>query len=528
LKNDNPRVKFFSAEALGKTAQQDAVQPLIEMLSANNDTDLYLRHAGVLALSKIGKVEPMLALANNSSKALRTAAVLVLRRLGNPNIATFLKDQDEYIVTEAARGINDDLSITAALPALAATLNEKRFTSEPLLRRAINAALRVGGAKELDALIAFSTRTDIDDNIKSEAIATLGTWVNPSQTDRVDGRYRGKISRDAALVKAKIKPHVSNFLKETNPETIIAMAGLISELKMTEANDQLAKIYAESSNDKVRVAILPALDQLKYTGIEGVIKTGMEDKTESVRTTALGLLNNNNVSKESLPIIVSSVFTKGGIKEQQQLLMVLGKMEADKTKVILSDLIEQLKNNKISPSLSLELKETVNASGIEELKAKIAGLKNADSFLGEYAESLYGGNRQEGKNIFNYNSTAQCVRCHLVGNSEGGSVGPPLTKIGGILTREQILQALVEPSARLSPGYGSVILTLVDGQEVNGTLAKETATELTINTSDAEPLVVPVSRIKKRENVASGMPPMGSLLSKREIRDVVEYLSTLQ
>lgn len=528
LKNDNPRVKFFSAEALGKTAQQDAVQPLIEMLSANNDTDLYLRHAGVLALSKIGKVEPMLALANHPSKALRTAAVLVLRRLGNPNITTFLKDQDEYIVTEAARGINDDLSITAALPALASVLNEKRFTAEPLLRRAINAALRVGGAKELDALIAFSTRTDIDDNIKSEAIATLGTWVNPSETDRVDGRYRGIIKRDVALVKAKIKPHISNFLKETNPETIIAMAGLISELNLSESTEQLAKIYEESSNEKVKMAILPTLDKLKFKGIESAIKSGMEDKAESVRTTALGLLNNNNVSKENLPVLVNSVFAKGGIKEQQQLLTVLGKMEADKTKVILSDLIEQLKNNKISPSLSLELKETVNASGIEELKAKIAGLKKADSFLGEYAESLHGGNRQEGKNIFNYNSTAQCVRCHTVGSSEGGSVGPSLTKIGSILTREQILQALVEPSARLSPGYGSVILTLVDGQEVNGTLAKETATALTITTSDAEPLVVPIARIKKRENVASGMPPMGSLLSKREIRDVVEYLSTLQ
>ena len=90
LKNTNPRVRFYAAEALGRIAYADAVTPLIEMIGANNDEDLYLRHAGVLALSRIGKVEPMVALANNPNKALRTAAVVVLRRLRNENVAVFL------------------------------------------------------------------------------------------------------------------------------------------------------------------------------------------------------------------------------------------------------------------------------------------------------------------------------------------------------------------------------------------------------------------------------------------------------
>ena len=49
LKNPNPRVRFYAAEALGRIAYADAVTPLIEMIGANNDEDLYLRHAGVLA-----------------------------------------------------------------------------------------------------------------------------------------------------------------------------------------------------------------------------------------------------------------------------------------------------------------------------------------------------------------------------------------------------------------------------------------------------------------------------------------------
>ncbi|GAB2637729.1 c-type cytochrome [Emticicia sediminis] len=527
LKSKNPRIQFYAAEALGRIAYQDAVTPLIQMLDANNDEDVYLRHAAVLALSRIGKVEPIVALANNPSKALRTAAVLVLRRMKNDNIALFLNDKDEYIVTEAARGINDDLSIPAALPALAATLAETRFTSEPLLRRAINAALRVGSPKELDLLIAFSTRTDIKDNIKAEALATLGTWGNPSVLDRVDGRYRGILVRDGALVKTKIQPFIGNFLKETNAETLVTMASLLSELNITEYNNELANIYNNSDNAKVRAAVLPALNKLKYAELEAAIKKGIDDKDESVRTVALSLLNNDNVSKESLPTLVQTIFTKGGIREQQQILVVLGKLTIDKTQSILDGLIDQLKEKQLSPNVSLELKEAVEASGSDVLKTKIAAIKPGASPMDEYMESLFGGNRNNGRNIFNYNSTAQCVRCHNMG-SEGGSVGPNLSKIGGTLSREQILQALIEPSARLSPGYGTVSLKLKDGQEVTGTLAKENAEELVITTSDAEPLVIPVSRIAKRENMPSSMPPMGILLSKREIRDVVEYLSGLK
>lgn len=527
LKSKNPRIQFYAAEAIGRITYQDAVTPLIQMLEANNDEELYLRHAGVLALSRIGKVEQIVALANNPSKALRTAAVLVLRRLKNDNIALFLNDKDEYIVTEAARGINDDLSIPAALPALAATLSETRFTSEPLLRRAINAALRVGSTKELDLLIAFSTRTDIKDNIKAEALATLGTWGNPSVLDRVDGRYRGILIRDGALVKTKIKPFISNFLKETNAETLVTMASLLSELNIAEYNNELANIYNNSDNARVRAAVLPALNKLKYEQLEAVIKKGIDDKDESVRTVALSLLNNDNVSKESLPSLVQTIFTKGGVREQQQILVVLGKLTIDKTQSILAGLIDQLKEKQLSPNVSLELKEAVEASGSEALKTKIAAIKQGASPMDEYMESLFGGNRNNGRNVFNYNSTAQCVRCHNMG-SEGGSVGPNLAKIGGILSREQILQSLIEPSARLSPGYGTVSLTLKDGQEVTGTLAKENAEELVITTSDAEPLVIPVSRIAKRENMPSSMPAMGTLLSKREIRDVVEFLSSLK
>ncbi len=531
LTHSNYRIRFYAAEALGQFKHKAAVQPLINMLKTNNDEDVYLRHAAVLALSRIAKdeslVAPIVALADSPNKALRTAAVLVLRRLRSDKIAIFLNDADEYIITEAARAINDDVSIQNALPALAAVLKEKKFTNEPLLRRAINAALRVGGDKELDILLAFASRTDIKDDLKAEALATIGSWADPSVLDRVDGRFRGIIKRDVQALRTKVQPFIANFLKETNPETIIATSGLLANLNITEANNQLAKMYAETDNPKIKKALLLALNQLKFAGIEGIIKSGMQDADENVRTAAIGLLNNTNVSKATLPTLVEAIFKKGTVREQQQLLNVLGTLDLNKTETILSNLMDKMATNQLAPDVNLELKEAILASNSIDLKAKLVGLKVTNSLLDAYSEALFGGDKGGGYAVFNYNASGQCTRCHAL-NKEGGNVGPNLMHIGSELTREQILQALIEPSARLAPGFGNVNLTLKDGQEVFGILAKETADALTLTTSDAEPLVIPVSRIATRENIPSSMPAMGELLSKREIRDVVEFLSSLK
>ena len=108
----------------------------------------------------------------------------------------------------------------------------------------------------------------------------------------------------------------------------------------------------------------------------------------------------------------------------------------------------------------------------------------------------------------------------------GGEVGPKLDNIGNVLTREQILEALIEPSVRLAPGFGMVSLTLKDGQNVTGTLTEESEDELVLRTSESEHLTIAISSIEKRSNFPSSMPQMGTLMTKREIRDMVEFLAS--
>jgi len=527
LKNENPRIKFFAAQALGRINEASAVQPLLDMIAANNDNDLYLRHAAVLALSRIGKKEPIVALADSPERSLRIAAVLILRKWQDERVAKFLQDEDEYIVAEAARAINDDWSIEKALPELADVLTVERFTAEPLLRRSINAALRVGSDAALEHLIVFAKRKSVSDTLRGEALAAIGTWAEPSVLDRVDGRYRGEIKRDANSVKEKIEKDIPTFLEDNNPEILIGISKTLANLDIDSYNPELFRMMQTNKSSEVRSAALKALGELRFDDIEIAMGLGMKDKDQQVRATAVSLIPQMEISKENLPAIVNPIFKNGSVREQQQLLSVLGELPLEKSGGVLEKLIAQANADQLDESIILDLTEAIKATASENLMAQMNAPKDSGDPLAAYEETLYGGNARQGWRVFNNNPTAQCTRCHAVGAS-GSEVGPHLENIGNLLTREQLLESLIEPSARLAPGYGSVVLTLKDGQKVNGILIKESEEGLTLRTNAAEPLEIPAGRIEKRENVPSAMPAMGKLITKRELRDLIEYLAGLK
>ena len=79
---------------------------------------------------------------------------------------------DEFVVTEAARAINDDMSIEGALPALGELLNTTKFTNEALIRRCISANLRVGTEKSLQHLVDYAVKESNPVPMRMEAICS--------------------------------------------------------------------------------------------------------------------------------------------------------------------------------------------------------------------------------------------------------------------------------------------------------------------------------------------------------------------
>src|SRR5262249_4230989 len=107
LNDGQPRVRFFSAQALGKLSEKSATPALLDLLARNADKDAYIRHAAVFALANLADAGALIARAHDENVSVRLGIVEVMRRLAMADVAQFLADGDSRIVAEAARAIND-------------------------------------------------------------------------------------------------------------------------------------------------------------------------------------------------------------------------------------------------------------------------------------------------------------------------------------------------------------------------------------------------------------------------------------
>jgi quinoprotein glucose dehydrogenase len=526
LKDTASRTRFFAAEALGRIQYAPAVQALISFLEANNDEDAYLRHAGALALSRIGQAEPLIALANSPSRALRIAAVVALRRMSHPGIAAFLHDKDEFIVTETARAINDDLSVKEALPALGNLLATTTFKNEALIRRVINANLRVGTDNALHNLLAYAQNAGSPAPMRAEAIEALSVWAKPSVLDRVDGRLRGEVKRNAAPVVNLSAAPLTALLKDKELPVRISAAKAIAKLQIKQEGPQLLAAVKTDRDAAMRVAALEALVKLQDAGVEQGITAALADREKTVRVAGLDLLGKMHISENVMVNLLMGVITNKTLEEKQAALLTLGKLSPQYTEKPLSELLNKMVAGQLDPGISLELGEAIDSSHSSQLAAryKAANSKlSPDELMASYSSSLLGGDPQRGRQIFFHHDNAQCMRCHSY-DDRGGNAGPRLNGVAGRISREQILQALISPSARLAPGFGMVILELKDGKKLAGILQGETKTGLTIKEGKVERTIA-VDQIVHKEYAQSSMPDMKQLLSRKEIRDVVSFLA---
>ncbi|MEP7000226.1 MAG: HEAT repeat domain-containing protein, partial [bacterium] len=524
-----PRPRFFAAEALGRIQYRPAIEPLIAMLAENNDEDVYLRHAGVTALARIGVAEPVVALTNHPSRGVRLAAVVTLRRMRNAGIAGFLKDRDELVVTEAARAINDDGGIEGALPALAALL-DSTFATEPLTRRVISANLRLGTDEAARRVARFAARATADDEMRVEAVSVLGVWPKPSVLDRVDGSSLGPVQRDSASARAALASIVEPLFNSGSTGVQVALADAVGRLRLQSAATLIFAKARSAPAAPVRIAALRALAALGDSRTEEALRAALQDQEVTVRTAALSAIPPLNLPEATTTALLASVVGgKGSIAEQQTALASLGRVQGATGREMLTRLVDQLAQGAIAPDIQLDVAEAARATKHAPLIARLDSLEKSRAnaaLVVAYADALHGGDARRGMRVAVSSPTAPCTKCHNFGTGEGASVGPPLRGVASRLTREQLLEALIDPSARIAPGFGPVQVTLKNGQKLFGTLKEETDAYIVVDVGTPKRIVK--TDIAKRVNGPSAMPLMGSVLSRREIRDVVEYLSTLK
>ena len=84
------------------------------------------------------------------------------------------------------------------------------------------------------------------------------------------------------------------------------------------------------------------------------------------------------------------------------------------------------------------------------------------------------------------------------------------------------------PSAKIAESFATAVVLTDDGVVRTGVLRAETDDALTLVLPTAEAVVIPKASVLDRADGPSAMPAdIPDALSKREMRDLVEYLATL-
>jgi putative heme-binding domain-containing protein len=158
----------------------------------------------------------------------------------------------------------------------------------------------------------------------------------------------------------------------------------------------------------------------------------------------------------------------------------------------------------------------------EELWAIAAYLKSLSTVPAFVSAT---GDSNRGRELF----SSSCEGCHLV-HGVGGSLGPELSSIAEIRSREALVTAIRAPSELVARDYRSVTLVAKDGREVEGIRKAEDAFSIQILDSDERLRSFMKSDLEKvMQTTGSLMPEFDAdSLNERELEDLLAYLSTLR
>ena len=136
-----------------------------------------------------------------------------------------------------------------------------------------------------------------------------------------------------------------------------------------------------------------------------------------------------------------------------------------------------------------------------------------------------GGDAGTGREIF----AANCAQCHRV-NGDGGTLGPDLSNIAAVRSREALIGSIRDPSETMEAGYRTVTLVAADGERIEGVVKGEDA--FSIQVVDADARLQGYLKANLRSFVhedESLMPRFGRLrLNERELDDLLAFLGTLR
>ena len=140
-----------------------------------------------------------------------------------------------------------------------------------------------------------------------------------------------------------------------------------------------------------------------------------------------------------------------------------------------------------------------------------------------------GGKPENGRALFADLKGLACIKCHAVGG-QGGAVGPELSSVGAKYPRDELISAVLYPSAKISMGFEPIVVAASDGRILTGIVKSDTPEALEIEDAEARHIRIPAADIEERKRSEVSIMPSGLAegLTQEGFADLIAYLETLK
>ena len=148
--------------------------------------------------------------------------------------------------------------------------------------------------------------------------------------------------------------------------------------------------------------------------------------------------------------------------------------------------------------------------------------------LAAWMQTLAGpADSQAGQRLFFHPKGPGCFRCHQI-DGRGQQVGPGLIRSNGriALNRERLVEAIINPSKDIDPGFLPLTIVTIDGKSASGIYHKHNNKERSIYNSQGEVISFKINDIEEMIPSKTSIMPNGlaDQMTIQEFRDLIAYL----
>lgn len=526
----SPIVRRQAMLAVATKKTSSAMENVARAIIENADQDPVLRHAAIMAVSKAIDANEIERWAKHPSDSVRVVLAVGLRKAKNPAIKLLLSDPSVRVVKEAVRAIYDVPELHSELPSLASLTIAREF-DEPIVDRILNANYRLGKEENIDRLVAFVLSNVGTDKMREVAMNLLGDWKSPGLRDKVMNRHLPLPDRSVEPVVERLQRNVASLA--ATPDVVRdAFFKVGAKYDMKEIASLIGSIVSDSKAPvRRRADAIVALASLNPEALKKQKDALLSDPQAMIRVAALQSLV--KMDRSSAASAVEKAISSKAAGERQAAWDLIASLEDSEAQTLLGKYSEKLFSGELPKDTWLNAAEAVAAKGTAAMKQALETREKkfeaqaASDPKALYSDCVEGGDVETGRELFFTRSNLSCVRCHKVGET-GGEVGPNLSQLGKQKDSSYLLEAIVAPNQAIAQGFETVVLLTEDDETLSGILKSETDSKLSI--MDAQGAVIEVEKdaIVSRKKGLSSMPAdLMKYLTKRELRDLVAYLSSL-